>query len=602
MQRKDAYFRSNAYQFFKRQGEAVNDCVDQKYRVREQTTRSGFYLATHTALYESIMDGFVQIYGNAKPLFLFDGQKKDLDDLALRAQFFLNRVWENMGQENTGGTCQWLALARDVPLYSMAVGYTRWRRELGYINMPVKTPGANFDMLRWEDRYDVLFNEPEIERIHPYNWFGDWRCHIPAWEGIVRKWTLQDAQGLVEKDAENPEYNQQAVQQLINDLKSGKVEQDSDYWSSNDRSNPVDTDTGGHTQDVVEYWGCLNHAKGMENDPREYQVICDRKRIYRQRVNNIPGFRKIKRVTSSGLNDSPFGRSLLAPMLPHTKIMNLMLNLGIDDTVTRMHNGWAVWDEFLQNPDEFVNPEGTDPIVYMDHGAPKDKIPVRIGGEASGILRDTMQIYQFINQDKQRTGPSDTGLGAAKPTGKETATASRLFAQADTKRERAAITYMGLYGLIPIAKNVNYLALQNTPPIERRKISYDGQDFAITNDDIIEIWNNNLFGIHDSILDPQENQSLKLVNFLTLSRDVLMQDPAGLPKLLNIIRDAGRKSGIRNIDRYFPESTPPQVTTPQPEGQPGSPLSSPLPGQPPAAVPAPGQMNEAARQLQGEGV
>ncbi len=596
MSRKRSYYASDAFHFFRQQGDAVVNAVDQRYLPGEQTTRSGFYLATHTALYGAMEDSFNQIYGNATPMFLIDSKKFGGEDLARRGQNFLNMTWDHMGVDKTGGLNQWLRITRDVPLYSMGVAYVRWNRINGITQKPVKTPGAMVETLEWKDSYDIKLNQPEIERHHPYNWFGYWKGGAP-WEGLMRRWSLQDVQGLFDPKNPEPEYNQDALHKLAKELGKGRSTSDTDFHQAQSLINKND-DANERFKDVIEYWGPLNfitNDDNLVNDSREYHVVCDEQRIYRLRVNNIFGYRPIKKVKATGLNDLPYGRSLLAPTLPHTKIDNLMLNEGIDDVITRMHNGWAVWDEYLQNPDEFINPEGTNPVVYMESGAPVEKLPRRIGGESSGVLKDSFQVREAVNRDRQRISQSDTGLGAEGQR-KETATASRIFAAADTKRTRSAITYMGKFGLIPIAKLINLQAIKNTPEVERRDMSYDGEVFSITNDDAVQIWNNNVLNIHDSILEPQEDQALKLTNFLQLAREVLLQDPAGLPKLQNIIRDAGRKGGIRNVEHYFPEPLPPQVSPSQ--GQPGSPNLSP-PGQPAAASQGPEQVVQLTESMRG---
>ena len=577
MGRKRAYYASNAFGYFKNQSETVISAVEQKYRPYEQTTRTGFYLATMIAQYEAMMDSFTQTYLNAKPLFLVDSKRMGNEDLALTQQYFLNMVWESMGRDQVGGLPQWMRLVSDVPLYSMAVSYVRWNRQTGLKTGPVMQQGANYNFLAWTEEADVLQDEPELERIHPYNWGGRWDSGYDLdWEFVQRRWRLQDIMALPEKK----NYKKSEIEELIGDLKKRKGERDPDFHDESEQANYANTDESVF-QDVVEYWGPINHIRSYEDDPREYQIICDEKRIYLMEVNNIPGYRPIRRVTASNQNDSPYGRSLLAPTLPHAKILNLGMNLLLDDAITRIHNGWAVWPNYLKNPDEFANPEGTNPMVWMEDNAPVDRIPKRIGGESSGIARDLRDGMSLINTDKERAGQSDTGLGA-RPQKDQTATATMKFAEADSRRIRSAITHMGVFGLIPIAKKINLLALRNIPEIDRRRMTYNGEAFQVTDEEAVELWNNNLVDIHDSVLDPQENQAMKLEKFLNVTKDIVLQDPRGLPYLYNLCTSIGRKWGIPNVEHYFPEDIPPQVSPSQ--GQPGSLPISP-PGQPVAASP-----------------
>jgi len=552
MGKKNAYFGSKAFSYFKNQGESVVNAVEQKYKAREQVTKSGFYLAMHTGLYDAMLESFASIYGEANPLFIVDSKRIGSEDIALKQQRFLNRTWERMGQSNGGGTQQWLAITKDVPLYSMGVAYTKWRREGSWVEAPVVDQTAFNSMITWKTEFQYMLDEPEVERTHPFNWFGDWTSCNPQWEGILRTWRLSD----VHSAAQDEQFDKKALKELMDGLKKGAQGEDKDFYRESGDSR--DQVMRGKEASIIEYWGPLSDVKGMEDDSNEYQVICDEKRIYKILVNKIPGFRPIRRTYSSPRNDSPFGRSLLAPSLPHTKILNLATNLGIDDTITRMHHGWAVWEDYLENPNDLANPEGTNGYVYMTPNATPNHIPRRIGGERSGVLDDLMNITNLVKVDKERVSDTDQNLGI-RGEKSETATGRLLLKNADNKRTRAAIITMAQTGLIPIGKMVNLMALKNTPEVERMNMSYDGETFGISNDELLQIWNNNVFDVSDSILRDQETQALKLTNFLAGARDVLLQDPHGLPKILNILRDVGRKTGIQNVERYLPENPPIQA-------------------------------------------
>jgi len=578
MGRKKSYYNSNAFQFFQRQGESVISAANQTYRPREQTTRSGFYLATHAALYESQIETFSQIFSQADPLWIFSSKKSGGEEIAQKSQFAMNRMWDNMGANNLGGVQQWLALTRDVPIYAMAVSYQRWIRRTGYVQKPSlkMDQQAWSEIIDWSSEFDVMQSEPEIERVHPYNWFGDWRSGRPPWEGILRRWTLADILPL--KD----DKSYRNIDKLIERIQKNGQELDTDFFQVQDRNNG-DTRENNREADMIEYWGLINQVEGFEDDATEYQIICDDQWIYKIAANPMPGFRPINRTVSSPQNDSPYGRSLLAPNLPHTRIMNLLTNLGIDDVVTRMHNGWAIWEQYLENPDEFLNPIGTNSPVRMTPNATEKHLPRRIGGESSGIMRDMLNIDQIVNTDKQRAGDTDQSLGL-RDEKNETATGRLILKNADNKRTRAAIINMVRTGLIPIGKQLNLLFMKNTPEMERQNLSYDGQAFSITNNDIVQMWNNNYFDIHESVVHDQETEQLKLTRFLELSRDILLQDPRGLQPLLNTVRDIGNRMGIPNVEHYFPKDVPPQVNQALPAGA-GQQDLSPLPEGQQAAVP-----------------
>jgi hypothetical protein len=126
---------------------------------------------------------------------------------------------------------------------------------------------------------------------------------------------------------------------------------------------------------------------------------------------------------------------------------------------------------------------------------------------------------------------------------------------------------MALTGLVPSIRRIVLLSIRNTNEIERSNLTYDGKPFSITNDEAIQIWDNNLVDIHDSVLNDPVEESTNLAEFLNVAKDVLvqLQDPG---PMMNLIKDIGRKKRL-NVDKYFPESLPPQVgQSPQPQAMP----------------------------------
>ncbi len=584
-ERKDQYYQSDAYRFFNMQSLAVEDAVAQRYREGEKMTRSGFYLATLTAAYEALLDSFSDTYGRARPLFLCDPQKVGGEDLAQKQQNFLNRTWDKMGRDKTGGLPQWLKIARDVPLFTMGVGYTRWAKFNGIFERPqINKVGAWGSTLDFKPQFQVLLNGPEIERIDPRLWFGCWTQgdDLP-WEGCIREYTYQDAAAMLMDQG----YLQPAVQQLLKKLEKGNV--GSDTATQNRQSGSGMREQNGIKKAVVyEYWGDLTNCKEYEGDPTEYCVICTDDLLLKFNPNYMFGYRPFFRARSSPLNDSPFGRSILAPNLPHTKIQNLIVNLGIDDVVTRMHNGWAVWSKYLKSIDDFANPEGADGLVYMTDDAPSDKIPRRIGGERSGILDDAMRINEVIGVDRQTSGFNNQSLGHKDGTTGDTATQARLLEASGNRRTVGAIIQMAITGLMPAGKRINMLAIRNTSEEERRSMSYDGKPFSVSNEDAIQIWDNNIVDIHESVVTNPAAEAANLAEFLTVAKDALLQVPDA-SHLMNLIGDIGRKKGL-NVDRYLPKigpGMPPQV---------GAPPGMPPQGMPPGAMPPemPQEMTEEA--------
>lgn len=559
---KSRYYNSGVYSAFKGQGDAVKFAIDQKYQAHEQHTRSGFYLSTLAALYDSTIESFTQVYSRALPLFIFDSRKMQGEDFAEKGQWFLNRVWENMGADNMGGTGQWMALCRDVPIYNTAIAHPRWVRRGGFVEKPIVNQSSWANSLDWGKEYDILQNEPDILRIHPYNWFGEHTKGTNlSYEGFIDKWTASTVAGLLD-DSETLQAQGWALDNLkalYEELKKGKNEEDI-YYHQEAYNSGSSKYVNKNESTISVIWANINHIKGYEDDPNEYHIIYDDKRIYKIAVNHIPGFRQIVRVRSNPVNDVPFGRSLLAPNVPHNKIMNLLVNLSLDETIARIHNGWAVWENALENPNDFNNPESVNGIVYMKKDAKVENLPQKIGDKRSGTLDDILMMKNVIHEDSERIGQNDQSYGV-RNQGNETATGRMILEQADNRRTQTAIINMSQTGLIPIGKQINLMALRNTPEVERRNLSYDGNTFDMDNETLVQIWNNNHFAVHDSVITDQKAEATKLTNFLTVARDVLLQHPEGLAPLTNTIRDIGRKMNITNVERYFPESIAPEIET-----------------------------------------
>jgi hypothetical protein len=558
--KKRSYYASTAFSLWRSVSNSIYMAVNQRYQEGEQFTRSGFYLAVLRSQYQDYTETFSQIYREATPVFIHESKKFEGEDLAQRTQWFHNRVWNNMGPRNNGGNSQWIALTKDVPIYGMAVGHTRWLRRAGYREEPVLTSSLTGSEIEWNPQWDIIQNEPDLQRVHPFNWFGDInRGESLEFEGFLDEWTPQRIQSLMD----DPEFDSEALGRLAEKLSKGQTYVDSDFYlATEDNRNQ----TVAKKAPIVFYFGTLNDVPGMEKDPTEYEVICDNNDIYFLKANKIPGRRPIYRVRSSGLNDMPFGDALLAPNLTHQRAMNAMVNLGIDDTIMRIHNGYAAWAQYMQNPNDFMNPTASG-VVWMKQDASDKHLPKKIGGERSGAFDDLMSMNQIVHTDNERSGKADQSFGLKQ--GSETATGRVLLRQADNKKTRAAIIEMTDTGLIPIGKDVLVMAGRNMQEVERRGLSYDGQTFDFTNEDYIAFLNNEYFTVSDSIIKDMQVEAEKRLAFFGHAKEVLMQDPQGLGKILNTLEDVGRNMGIANIERYLntEQAQPPQVTT--------TPVSSP---------------------------
>lgn len=566
-------FVGSAYfQNFKILAENIRDAVEQKYRPGEQLTRQGMYWAVMRAQRDGFREGFTDTFGQARPLFVYKKRRGVEQNIVDLAQELMDDVWEDID-----GLTKWLLLCDDAIDFGMGVAYTHWCKYAAETEKPVVTSEAWGDMLEWKDEYDILLNQPEFSRIHPFNYRCDFRKGMNLdWEGCEWEWTLEDLAALIG----DKNYDQGAVKRVMDKMAKGQTTSSQDYY------NTVDKLTGNQAEPKVyakEYWGDLRGVKGLERDRHEYTLITCEGEILRHNVNRLHSktrYRPFKRIRLAPLNDQPGGLHILAPTLPHQREKNLMNNLAMDDIVMRQHLGLAAWRMSLENPNDLLNPEGARGVLWMKNSANVNQLPRFFADGQSGVLRDAMAFdKEVMERDMQMAGLPQQALGMQGGVQDGTATAARFLANNANRRSRAAIIWAVETGLKPIGKDLILLALRNRPP----------EDLKLSEADIVQIWNNNFWEASDVVTFDQTQANMALANF----GQVAMQHMAsitgpegGADHVVRFLKDLGATMGVQRhrLDEYLPAGQPPELAPPpqprpeqvDPKQAERSPLQAPL--------------------------
>lgn len=543
----DGYYRTQTYQNWRAQSEAIVDATEQRWRTGEQVTRSGFYLAALRAEYDGLKEGAVNVLTKANPLFIYRKKPGNPQEVADKIQQHVNDEWDTMD-----GLEKFLEIADDTWTHGVGISYTKWQTIEGYGQFPVVVPNAFGDMIDWQEGWQAVSSGPELERIHPFNWAGEaTKARGLAWEACLREWEVCDLHRL----KGDKRYIQPGVEKTLQNMREGKSTQDAHYY------HPAGDDRRGNTSKVVayEYWGTLTGVKGFEDDPHEYVVIWVDEQLIRFNHNPIyiggERFRPFTRTRSNPFNNFPMGRSILGPNLTHQKLMNLIVNLGTDDLVIRQHLGIAAWADSMENVNDLANPEGARGFVWMKNTANPNMLPRFIGEGQSGIMRDSMDFMdRFILTDMQKSGLNNTSQGLKEGSQNGTATAAQLQASMGNKRIQSALTQVCKTGLRPIAKHITLLTLRNRPMADM-PFDNNAQMLALTN---------NNWGEHDSVTNDPYQEAMNKAEFYNMFKDVAMQLVSAngdASHLIEMGRDIARDKGIKpdDFNRYFPLSRPPEV-------------------------------------------
>lgn len=544
--RKDAYYQANVTKRWREAVYGIECALDQRFTSDEEgMTRSHFYspriVTSDDALNETYTDGYTM----ANPLFVMRTKRRGTQEFAERAGHLIHNVWEEAEAMDT-----WLAFMRDINRFGMGVGYTRWEHAEGEAPAMVmeSMPWGMLAAVAMEQR--TLLSRPILERIHPYDWWGYWRTHLtPPWEGVSRQWGGCELALLLD----DPDYVQGGVKLAMERLKRGGGPED-EYFHGADYDDEEVPDR--ETLMVYEYWGDLYGLKewGMEDDRREYQVIVtDEEVLMKPRRNRIPGYRPIKRPRGILVNDWCCGRPVLLPQVPALRIQNFLLNSSLDDVADRLYAGWAVWEQALMDPDEFLNPQGIGVPVRMNKDATKEKLPQKLGGGQSGIQADVERIINgFIEKDLQATSFADV-LSVKGGLQNGTARAANIIASQGARKVKAIYENANRTGLNPFGEQLLIHKVLNTDPEDMAAQTRDGEEFTLSPEELGFLLERNLWDCSDSF---RRDPFLDAANMERLAKAGAVEffsQYAGDPELpAKFWRSYARSINCPDYDEYFP--------------------------------------------------
>lgn len=548
--RFEEYKGSSFYQNWKLLCENIRDAVDMRWRPGEQLTRTGLYVAAMRAARDGFREGFTETYAQAKPLFVYKPRGK-MD------QALVNKMQEEMANnwDDIDGLNSWLGQIDDAIDYSMGISYCSWLTQGGVSEKPIVTTQAWGDAVEWQDEDDILLNQADVGRIHPFNYFCDPKSgENLSWEGCEWEWTYSTLANFIG----DSKYDARAVARVMDKIEKGQIEGGSDTYHSTANINGK-----GQEYDkpvfAKEYWGTLRGIKGLERDSNEYVITVCEGEVIRFNVNKIRGkraWRPFNRTRLIKLNDIPIGQNILAPMLTTQRSKNLMFNLQGDDILMRQHLGLAVWPNALKNPNDLLNPEGARGIVFMKDGISPNFMPRFFADGRSGVFQDAAQYLEKVDQLEQMAGINHQALGMGNDGGQnQTATGQRFLANTANRRSRSAILTATETGLKPICKSITLLNLRNRNP----------EDMGLSPRELAQVWANNYFEVSDVVSFDQTQQNMALANWGQVAMQKLSEisPPDGsADHVVEYLKDLGRTMGIpvNRLDAYFKRSMPTDIS------------------------------------------
>jgi hypothetical protein len=563
------YLGASIFTNWKRLNDNITDAVNQQYRPGEQFTRQGMYFAVMRAQRDGWREGAADLFGQANPLFLYRPRRDVPVKLANRVQETVSEIWTDIN-----GLMNWLALWNDAVDFSMAIGYTKYCKYHGEYEKPVVESDVYIDRLEWKTEFDALADSPDFIRVHPYNY----RCALgagrPEWEMVEWEWTVSDLKAMMDDG-----YNTAAVKRILDKIEKGQAgTEGQDFYSQHRSRNGAEKPK--RTVYAKEFWGRLSGCEGYEGDAQEYCVIVCEGEILRKQVNRLRigrnFWRPIKKILLDPLNDLPYGAHVLAPVLPHQRMKNLMLNLAADDLLIRQHLGLAVWPSALMNPNQLLNPEGAREPLFMRADANVNQIPRFFADQASGVVRDVQSFdTNVIERDLQVAGLPYQALGLGGGAQGKTATEQTYLANTASRKMRVAIINSIHTGLKPIISDMLGLLLRNNQPA----------DLGLGPQEQFQIFQNNFFDFDTSLTQNLPAQAAALANWGSMAMQAMSQvtptsSPGSADHLIRYLKDSGKALGLSTVamDAYLPEGMPPQVQPQQPGTPPAAPGAPPQPG------------------------
>lgn len=605
---KASYFDSAEFHRYKSRREIVQNLVDQVPDVAELAFNYKFMLGLCRKHKEAFLDTCKDVFDADKWLNLSSLKSGADNYLSVDAiEHFANNVLQDCDYRN-----HWLDRLRFLPVYGWSPSFVEYRWNAGYSVKP-KESTVEASGIEWGREFDEMLSRPNPIAIHPFNWFGDVNTPIRKQfrQGFIRRWgvreviqakekvavlngengveltPLLDENGMPVTDMETgemimepvmqPLYNTKALDEMLEELKNGARKSDKDYYDKPSRDGSLAGNDGNHisnsnTQkyiDVVYYIGTLDEVEGFEGDSNIYVVECYGDDVLRVAEHPIDTMLPITHIQTHQHETDCFTDSMLDITIPHDKIMNMLVNIGIENTVNDAHRVIVAHEDDYLNFDVLQSPKNLTEILMLKSGSQR-VAPVQIDNQ-SGSLQSLLTMYNLIGLERQKAGVTDQELGVQQ-IGEKTATAARILSSATNKSTRATIKEAVAQGLLPEVRYIMLLAMQFYPPEKLALLSKDGEILRLTPNIAQMLVNRNGLRINDNFTRDKDSDSVALAEFVQFARPIV-ENLSTPSHAINLVRSLAKLKGIDeilDIDMILPKPMSEAETqaAQMPQGQP----------------------------------
>lgn len=573
---KDAWFREERVTEYFNRTEKMRRLVDQRWG-KDKATRFGLRHALMRAAHDSYIDTFSDLFAEDE-LAVYEGDTAEDAVFARDMQLYTNRLLRSIKYQRHLNQ-RFLY----IPIYGWSPAHDFYQFNEGWVTKAqAKTHMPGLDGLAFSREMDSLNDGPMPEAIRPEHcFFGSMAA---PWEqtirGSLKRWYLRDVLAAEKRETADgkPLYNLEALKKYKEMMIRGQSETDNHMQDKQkDLSRDVDfkDKTRGPYVDVVRFYGPLNEVpdSDLAQDGNSYYIECTANSLLLWVENPADRHTMFTDMRTHEIYDSPLSRSLLDSIMPHQQFTDFLTNMSMESITDNLTKHWAVWEEDMDDPNDFYSPKGLNAFLRMTG----QKVPQIVENGRSGAFADVKDIITMLDRDRQRAGASDQEQGVLGNTQDKTATAARLLATAATKKVRAIIKRISNDAIVPQIKNLTMLSLVHSKPEMRRFIS-GGKEIIITPQHVQWYLNGANCRVNDSVTRDRNEEAMKITAFYQGIGQMVGQlaDPSAA---VYIMRHSADIAGIPQhiIDKALPEPMPPMVPGPVAPGQPPMPETAPQP-------------------------
>lgn len=590
---KNEYYSSAEFSRYKKRCDVTQGLVNQEAWITELALRFNFVLGMCRKHRDTFVSKIRDIFDadkwvNLSSLKTGDDTYKTTESI----EHFANSVLMDVDYQN-----HWIDRMSFLPVFGWSPSFVEFRWNAGYSIKPQASTSEASGIV-WGRDLDESLAKPAYIEIHPYNWFGDVNIPIRKQfrQGYIRRWGVREVIQAMDKfataydqngnavmvpmideagnpvldelgqpimeQAQEPLYNSDGLNYLYEKLKNGTSSTDKDYFDQPQRNGSTSKSVGSGIShnltnskcvDVLYYIGTLDEVDGFEGDSNIYvvEVACDR--VIRIQEHPIDTMIPITHVQTHPHATDCFTDTMLDATVPHDKIMDLLINMGIENTVNDLHRTTVLYEDDFLNIEDFKNPSSLETMLYLRTGG-QYKTPVTVDKQ-SGSLQSMQQIFGILATDRQKAGVTDQELGVQQ-AGEKTATAARILASATNMEARAFIKAAVNQAMLPEIRYTLLLAMQHYSPSKLMELSKDGEIMRLSEDVAKMLVNRNGLRINDNFTRDKESDAVRIAEFLNFVKP-LLQNLSTPRHAINMARQIAKLQGIDeivNLDSILPEA------------------------------------------------